>query len=384
MLEDPLLFTPGPVTTPLQVLLASSKRTISHRTRDFRIIFEETINLLKKIYFTENDVYLLTASGTGGVEAALTNILSRKDKVIIPIYGSFSERASLIAEKIGATVIKKRFVKPSFDDFKELIDNNEDSKALVIVYNDTSPGITIRQLENIANYAKEKNLLVVVDAVSILGGDTLLTDDWKLDIVVSATQKCLMTPPGFATISVSEDAWKVIEKNETSSYYFDLLLYRKFYNERKETPFTPAVNLIYSLNTSLNIICEKIGIKEWIKWHQERARILYSAIEKLGFKPVFEEKYRSNTVLSFYPPQDTTPQYIVKELEERYKIYISRGMGEWRDKIIRVGNMGAIYKRELLILLSALYTILEDKRSIDFSNISAEVEKIKDPLLNNF
>ena len=369
---------PGPTNLPSEVVRAMARPAISHRAEEFHTLFEDSIEKIRRIFYTSNDVFILTASGTGGVECALTNTITKGDKIIVPVYGEFSKRGKAIAERTGAKCVTKEYPLGeglTYEDAKKLIDENSDAQAIFLVYNDTSPGVEIHDLPKICKYAKSKGLVTIVDAISIAGGDYLKIDDWEIDLCVIGTQKCLASPPGISIITVSEDAWHVISKKNSSSYYFDLKLYKKF-SEKKETPFTPAIHLIYALNEGLSIILSQ-GVKQWIARHHKNRSALAHAFTNMKFAEYVKEPFRSTTVLSFTCPHGITPGELVSRLYAKTRILVARGMGELREKIIRVGNMGITSLREILELTASIaYILSEYEIDFDLSKIISEIRTI--------
>jgi len=375
---DPLLMIPGPTNLPSEVVRAMARPAISHRAGEFHMLFEDTTEKIRKVFNTNSDVFILTASGTGGVECALVNTVSKGDKIIIPVYGEFSRRGKAIAEKSGAKCIVKEYPPGyglTYEDAKKLIDENQDAKVIFLVYNDTSPGVEIRELDKICRYAKSKGLITIVDAISIAGGDYLKIDDWKIDMCVIGTQKCLASPPGISIITVSQDAWQTISEKTCPSFYFDLKLYKRF-SQKKETPFTPAIHLLYALNEGLSLILSQ-GVEEWIKRHYKNRSAIACAFTSMGFTEYVKEPFRSTTVLSFTCPSGVTPGELVSKLYEKTRILVARGMGELKEKIIRVGNMGITSLREVLELTAAVaYILSEYGERFDLNKIIENVHKI--------
>ncbi|HDI75276.1 MAG: aminotransferase [Thermoprotei archaeon] len=358
---DPLLLIPGPTNIHSEVVRAMARPAISHRAEEFRKLFEDTIEKARKVFKTTHDIFLLTASGTGGVECAIVNTLSLGDKVIVPVYGEFSERGLEIARRIGANCVVEKMPLGegiSFEKAKEIIDANSDATAIFLVYNDTSPGVEIRELEKICRYAKSRNILTIVDAISIAGGDYLNIDEWGIDLCVIGTQKCLASPPGVTLITVSPDAWTTISKKKCPSFYFDLERYKK-YSEKRETPFTPAIHLVYALNEGLSLILSE-GVENWIKRHYRNRRALAVALEKIGFTEFVKEPFRSTTVISLNCPQGISPSVLVSRLYGKTRVLIARGLGELKEKIIRIGNMGITSLREILTLIASLSYVMLD------------------------
>jgi len=363
---------------PREVLQELGKQVVSHRSSDFRRIFSETVEFLKTVFKTENEIIVLTASGTGGVEASLINLLKPGERIIVPVYGVFSSRAAETASRLGINVISQKMELPEEDKILQLIEENE-AEALFMVYNETSPGITVRKLAKIVEEAKSKGLLVIVDAISILGGDLLETDKWGIDVVVAGSQKCLMSPPGLSFVSLSAEAIKKMGNVPRRTFYFDFQRYLKFLKERRETPYTPAVNILYATRTALKIIVEKIGLDNWINLHKDRGMILYESLEDLKMDPIIPLGYRSYTVISVAPPNGLKADELLDLLRRKYSIYCAGGLESWKGKILRFGNMGYITRRTLLTLISALSDLLSSRGiNINLSRALNRVSALKD------
>lgn len=354
--------TPGPVEVPDRVLSAMTRHMISHRSGDFKEIYERVEAKLKKIFKTENKIFILTSSGTGGVEASIANIVEKGRKYIVLVYGEFGKR---IREKIevygGIPIVLSSEVGdvPPLEKVKEALDESGDAEAIFIVYNETSTGVTNRLLPLISREAKKRGLLTIVDAVSILGGDILPVDEWKLDIVVTGSQKCLACPPGLSMISVSDEALKIAENKakNTVCYYFSFSKLNKFY-ERKETPFTPAIPLFYALDEATSMILEE-GLDKRIHRHRVCAQAFYNALKELGLSIVPKrEEFRSNTVIAFWTGDSIDSNTISNELYTKWNICVARGIGEFKHRMIRLGNMGWIGRKEVILTLTGISSIL--------------------------
>src|SRR5690348_10927889 len=239
---------PGPTHGPPRGMKAMLEALNGHRGPKFKEPFHKLLGKTKKVFETKGDMFILTSSGTGATEAALQNITDDGDKIIVNVNGFFSERLGEAIKAYGGkpVVLGSEWGKaPRVEDFEKILRANPDAKALAVVYNETSTGVTVRALEQLGEMCDDHDMLLMVDAISILGGDRLPVDDWNVDICVTASQKCLMTPPGLAFISVSDRAWsKIQSKKVDRSYYLDLPMYKK-YMEDGYTPFTPAVSLLY-------------------------------------------------------------------------------------------------------------------------------------------
>ncbi|MEM1573984.1 MAG: alanine--glyoxylate aminotransferase family protein [Candidatus Methanomethylicaceae archaeon] len=351
-----LIMLPGPTNIHPRVYSAMCKPMINHRSKEFRELYMRILENIKKIFQTENDIFILTSSGTGGVECAVSNLFLPSDKVIMPIAGTFGERFSetLSVYKINTIRINIEPGKaPRLEQIEEVIRKNPDAKGIVIVYNETSTGTTVRDLPKICKIAKDFGLITVVDAISILGGDDLPVDEWEIDFCITASQKCLATPPGLAIVSVSKDAWKMIEREKPRSDYFDLIKYKKYRDEQKETPFTPAINLFYALDEAINIILE-YGLDKWINRHKITSKAYYTAITTMGLPLLAEEWCRSNTVIAVKMPNGISAKLLREILANKYRVVVAGGFGGLKNSIFRIGNMGLINPRDVLTTLSSI------------------------------
>jgi len=227
-----------------------------------------------------------------------------------------------------------------------------DLKAIAVVYNETSTGITMRGLKEFGTIARKHDALYIVDAISILGGDELPTDSWGVDLCVTGSQKCLACPPGLALISVSERAWQAIEATKSRAYYFNLLEMREF-QKRSETPFTPALSLFFALDEALAMLREE-GPENRIKRHRRCAQDFYSGIEGLELELFADERWRSSTVIAVKNPAGIADKDIRDLMRESYGVVIAGGMGKLKGAMFRIGNMGIISEREVEATLEAL------------------------------
>ena len=353
---------PGPTNVPDRVMHAMIKPIIGHRGAEFHALYEEITEKLKYVFQTQNDVFVLTCSGTGGIECAVSNLVSPGDKVIVPVFGVFSERLAEKVKRRGGIPVELSLpwgTAPRASEIKEIVEREPDAKAIFLVYNETSTGVTVRELPEIGRIAKENNLLLIVDAISILGGDKLPVDEWNIDFCITGSQKCIACPPGLAMVSVSQKAWEKIEKTENKPMYFDLLRMKE-YAAKKETPFTPALPIFHALNEALKIIHEE-GLEKRFERHRKCAQAFYNAIEALGLTVFPKEKsIRSNTVIAVNVPENVEDNKVRSIMREKYKVMIAGGMGKLKGKIFRIGCMGIISQAEVLTTLNAFGNALKD------------------------
>jgi len=360
MIKKKLIMVPGPTNVPDRVMRAMIKPMISHRSSEFRELYDSLTENMRYLFQTDGDVYVLTVSGTGGVECMIGNTINPGDKVIIPVFGLFSERMKEAIIRRGGRPIElslKWGTAPTADQIKEAVEDERDAKAIAIVYNETSTGVTVRDLPEIGKIAKENNLLLLVDAVSILGGDDLPVDRWNVDLCVTASQKCLACPPGLALFSVSEKAWEAIEKTRRP-FYFDMVMMRNF-SQKSETPFTPAVPLFYALDEALRIIREE-GLENRFNRHRICSEAFYDAVEAMGLKPFPEEEVRSRTVITFKMLEGMDGAAVRRVMDEKYGVVIAGGAGKLRGSTLRIGCMGTVSETETLSTVNALENALRD------------------------
>jgi len=359
--ERNLIMLPGPTNVPDRVMRAMLKPIINHRGPEFSALYKSIEENLRYVFQTKNEVYVLTASGTGGVNCAVGNIINPDEKVIVPVYGVFSQR---MKEKIIAQGGKPIELPlewneaPTAEQIAQIVKREKNVKAIAVIYNETSTGATVRELPKIGKIARDNDVLFIVDAISILGGDQLPVDEWGIDICVTGSQKCLACPPGLSTVSVSPKAWEAVEKENNRPYYFDLTVIKEF-AEKGYTPFTPALPLFYALDEALKMIREE-GLEERIKRHTTCAIAFYKAFEALKITHYPKEKVRSNTVIAINVPSGVDNAKVQEIMKERYKVVISGGMGKLKTALLRIGCMGIISEAETLTTINAFENALDD------------------------
>jgi aspartate aminotransferase-like enzyme len=355
-----LIMLPGPTNVPPRVYAAMNKPMINHRGSEFHELYPRLLENAKKVFQTESDVFVLTASGTGGVECAASNILQPGEKILIPVGGTFGERFANAFRIYGAQVVELKVdmgKAPTAELVREALSKDREIKAVGAIYNETSTGTTVRELQDIGRVTKDLGALFLVDAISVLGGDDLPVDRWGVDVCITASQKALATPPGLALVSVSKDAWHMIERAKPRTEYFDLIKHRKFRDEKKETPFTPAVNLFFALDEALQVILE-VGLERWIGRHKLAAKAYYAAFSAMGLSLFAEEKSRSTVVIAVNMPPKISAKDLRDRLRKKYGVVVAGGFGNLKDSIFRVGNMGIVTSREVVTAVSSVEAVL--------------------------
>lgn len=347
---------PGPTNVPNRVINAMLTPMINHRSDDFRKLYKDIVNKTQTVFETENDVVVLTTSGTGAVETSVINLIKKDDVVIIPVNGEFSTRLADLIENYGGKTIRINSPygqNPPIGKIEEAFEKNSNIKALYVVYNETSTGTTLRNLSKLGDICKAHGAYFVVDAVSILGGDELPVDKWNVDICFTATQKALAAPPGIAPISISKEAKKYMIENPPPSQYLNLKRYFKYYNDSFETPFTPAVSLFYAYQEALNIIIEE-GMENRINRHRKCANAFYSGLEALGFTPFANADSRSNVVIAVNYLPGIDDKKFRELISTKFKVLLAGGFGELKGKVFRVGCMGEVSSYHVMRTLSAI------------------------------
>ena len=350
---------PGPTPCPPQALQAMGRQMMNHRGEEFAKILNSTTEKLKQAFQTKGDVFLLTSSGTGGLEAAIVNTLSPGDKVLSISNGAFSERFADIAEGYGAEVIRLSFewgkavdlgavekVLRKHDSIKD-----GDIKAVLATHNETSTGMTNR-LSDISAVVKKFDKLLLVDAISSLGCINLPTDDWHCDVVVTGSQKGWMTPPGLAMVSVSEKAWQAHAQARMPRYYWDFSKAKDFL-QKGQTPWTPAISVFYALNTTLDLMLSE-GLNNIFARHARIAQIARNGVKSLGFSLFPEEDYASDTVTAVNAMDKIDVPKLIQVLREEHDVVIAGGQRKLAGKIFRIGHLGSVYEDDIKSVLEAL------------------------------
>ena len=345
---------PGPTPVPDDVRQAMARQMINHRGPEFAETINRATNNLKTFFQTGNDVFILTGSGTGGLEAAAVNVLSPGDKVLSVSQGVFGERFAMIARSFGAEIIPLQFewgTAPDPDEVRKAIRANNDIKTVLVTHNETSTGVTC-DLESLSKVIKDAGKLLVVDAISSMSSIDLPVDDWKCDIVVTGSQKGWMIPPGLAMISVSEEAWKAHASATMPRVYWDFTR-AKSYLEKGQTPWTPAVSLFFALDVALQMMLEE-GFKNIIARHSRVAEKARQGVKSLGLSLFADERYTSNTVTAVKATNGLDTKKLLKILRQEYKIILGGGQQKLDGQIFRIGHLGWVNESDIETVVNSL------------------------------
>ena len=357
-IEDTLLMIPGPVKVAPRVLRAMSRPMISHRSGEFGAIYSDCRGLLQEFFETKNDIVIMTGSGTVGMDAAVGSIIGHDDRIVTISNGKFGERFTEIGERYGKAVpVNFEWGTPfDLEKIEEAIE--EGAKAVAMVHNETSVGLT-NPAKEVGELARKHDALFIVDGISSIGGNEFPTDAWKIDIAITGSQKALAVPPGLAMVSVSPRAEERFN-DKSASYYADLKAHLK--SARKspaQTPYTPAVPLFFALQEALHMAAEE-GFAARRARTAKQAEAVRSAAKALSielFPKVDERSHYSNTVTAMKMPEGITDDKLRGGIKKQ-GVIVSGGQEKLKGKIFRIGTMGVCSTGDILRTLQALETVL--------------------------
>lgn len=357
--SDYRLRMPGPAAIPERVRAATALPMLSHRGAEFRIILDEATRALRTLLGTRQDVFLLGASGTGGMEAALINVLSAGDAVLVVENGQFGERFSSIAATMPVTLDRLVIPWGEAPDAAAIAQRVQAKsyRAVVVIHNESATGV-VADLAAIGAVLRDTDTLLVVDSVSGVGGIEMRMDEWGADVVVTASQKCLMCPPGLAIAAVSEKAMRVIDAATGVPRFFFDFRKAKASLDKGETPFTPPVSLIMGLREALAMI-EEEGLPAVLARHARLAAALRAGFAALGF-PIFPKANLSSTVTVGVVPEGLVGSAIVRHMYANYRTVIASQRTKLDNRVIRIGTMGHCGPSDILTDLHYLECTLRD------------------------
>jgi aspartate aminotransferase-like enzyme len=351
---------PGPTPCPDEVLQAMSRQMINHRGPQFAQILADVTTKLKQLFQTKGDVFLLTGSGTGGLEAAIVNTLSPGDTVLSVSIGVFGERFAAIAEKFGAELIPLRFEwgkAADADAVRQALKAEPKIKAVLVTHNETSTGVT-NDLAAISSVVKEFDKLLLVDAISSLGSINLPVDDWHCDVTITGSQKGWMVPPGLAMVSVSQEAWQAQAKARMPRFYWDFAK-AKDYLEKvpAQTPWTPVISVVFAFSVALDMILKE-GLANVFARHAQVGKAAREGVKSLGLPLFAEESHASNTVTAVAAANGLDSKKMLKILREEHQVILAGGQQKLDGKIFRIGHLGWVTESDIEAVISALKIVL--------------------------
>jgi aspartate aminotransferase-like enzyme len=349
--------TPGPVPLPEWVLKEIAEPVLHHRTVEFEAILARVLSRLKTVFMTKQPCFILTASGTGGMEAALVNTVQRGDTVISIDSGKFGQRWHEMAQVLGYKSISLSFNWGESIDLQKVADTLKkypEAKAIFCQACETSSGAML-PVRALAQITKGTDTLLIVDAITALGAYELAMDDWGLDVVIGGSQKALMLPTGLAVMSLSQKAWSRVKNYAPSQAFYWNLLEEHKANEKTQTRFSSAVTLIRGLDVVLAHI-EKIGVAELFETHARRARLFRERVLKNGVTLFPKDPSPSLTCLKLPDGIDSTK--IQENLQSQHRIVVMGGQDQLKGKVLRVGHMGWMTDEDLTVTADAIHSVL--------------------------
>jgi aspartate aminotransferase-like enzyme len=357
---DYRLRLPGPTDVPERVRKALAAPVVNHRGPEFRAIMARVQELLHPMLGTSNPVLLYASSGTGMMEASLVNVLSVGDRVLVGAHGQFGERFAAIAAALGAHVDTLDFawgtrIAPAAVEARLAA---ADYRAVVVVHNESSTAVTT-DLAPLGALLRNRPTLLIADSVSGLGGLEMRQDEWGVDIVVSASQKCLMCPPGLGLASLSDKAWEAVNRGPgLPRFYWDFRKARASV-EKSETPFTAPVALIAGLCEALEMIHEE-GLPQVLARHRRLSAALREGCAALGLSSFGQPDAFSPTVVALNVPEGLDGTAIVRRMYERRGSVIAGSRNKLQGKVIRIGVMGNCHESDVATDLQHLELTLQE------------------------
>ena len=350
------LFTPGPVSAYPPGLSAALEANIHHRTPEFKEILTNVTTSLKRVFGDPDHCFLFASSGTGAMEAAISNFFSAGDNVLVASCGKFGERWIELTRRFGLNpyILKSNYGETVHaSEIGSYLRNSPQTKGVLIQACESSTGVQ-NDVEAIGKAVQGSDALLIVDAVSALATMPLSTKS-GIDVLLSGSQKALMIPPGLSFLATTENAWKRVETATLPRYYFDLRAARKSWEQGGQTPFTPATSLILSLQKSLQAI-EQVGLDQLIRLTENRSRATRAGLTAMSLE-LFAREGPANALTAVqFPDADR----ITSAMKKRFGIHLAGGQGDMKGKIFRISHMGYIDHFDLLGVLSALEFVLKD------------------------
>ena len=362
-MQDKLtLMIPGPTPVPETVLLAMGRHPIGHRSADFQKIVKRTTAQLKWLHQTSGDVLALTGSGTAAMEAGIINVLSKGDRVLCGDNGKFGERWVKVAKAYGldVQVIKAEWGQPLDPEaFRAALeaDTGKAIRAVILTHSETSTGV-INDLKTIASHVRAHGTaLTIADCVTSLGATNVPMDKWGLDVVGSGSQKGYMMPPGLAFVAMGDRAWTAYERSDLPKFYLDLGKYRKS-AAADSNPFTPAINLYFALEASLEIM-QAEGLEAIFARHDRHRRATQAAMKAIGL-PLYAAEGYGSPAITAVAPEGIDAEVLRKKVKDRFDILLAGGQDHLKGKVFRIGHLGFVCDRDVITAVAAIEATLQE------------------------
>ena len=362
-MRKPYIFTPGPTEVRENVRLARAiEVTNPDIDESFYDFYKDTCEKISKIIHTNNDVYILSGEGILGLEAACASLTEPKDRVLIIDNGIFGEGFGDFVKIYGGVPVyfsSDRTKEICVEELREFLQKDNQFKYATVVHCDTPSGV-LNDISKICPLLKEYGIITVVDSVAAMVGETLKVDEWKVDIALGGSQKAFSAPPGLTILSISEDAFKVMDNRKTPivGFYCNLTIWREYYT-KKWFPYTMPISDIMGLNIAVDNILDE-GIEKVIERHRKIAYATRKSLEEYGLRLYIKQGY-SNTVTVIEPPEQIEVRKIIGHLLEKYNVLLPGSFGYLNNKVIRIGHMGEnAHIEKIVYILNVLDLALKD------------------------
>ncbi len=362
MLRKSRLFTPGPTPLLPAAAQAMAVADVHHRTAEFRSLYQRVLADLQVFVGTRNPVVLMASSGTGAMEAAVANLTSPGEKVLVLTAGKFGERWRDLCKAYGCDVQRVTGEYGQTISLEELRAKLKPEIRVVFVQaTESSTGVR-HPIAQIARLVRENNSLLVVDAITGLGTTEFDVDGWGIDVIIGGSQKALMIPPGLAYCAVSERAWKAMETSKNPRYYFDLRKERAA-GEKGESAFTPAISLVAGLGAALDYIRaagsgDLAAGRDALISNAETAADMTRAAARALRLQLFAPDAPSNALTAIVPPANIDSGVVVKDFRERFGATVANGQGEMKGKIFRIAHIGFYDYIDTMGIIGALEHVI--------------------------
>lgn len=357
-----VLFTPGPTNIPMEIREVLGQDLIHHRMADYHDLIKEVNEGLKQIFDTKNDVIILTSSGTGSMESTIVNLFSVGEEVLVINTGWFGQRFIEICGVYGLKVHELAYdwgKSYELNDVKEVLENNPQIKGVFVTYHETATGV-VNDLKSLGDLTKDTDRLLIADCISGMVVQEFHFDEWGIDCAVASSQKGFHLPPGLSFVALSAKAKAALEQSNIPKYYFDYKKYLHYFDTKSEQPFTPAISIVVALKTALeglleqgldNVIANKVAIREYTEVE----------FEKLGFELfIKDEAIRGNVLIPVLVPDYINASKLTALIDERYNFTVAGGMSSYAGKMLRVGIIGEITKKEIDSLVQYIKEVLSE------------------------
>jgi aspartate aminotransferase-like enzyme len=356
-LEDNLFMIPGPVKIHPRVLRVMSKPSMGHRTPEYRAMIKEMTDLLQYLFQSQNEVSLLSGSGTAGLDCVMTNLLKKDEKAIVVYNGKFGERLFELAEFYGKGV-------PVTSDYGKALDldriaavvEKERPKLVGVCHNETSTGFT-NDAERLSKIAHDNDALFVLDGITSIGGLDVPCDKWGVDAAIFGSQKCVAAPAGLAGVCISPEAKKQL--HDDKSYYLHLKWHLDKWMQKNDTPYTSAIPLFLAMHQALLMLKEE-GLPNRIRRCARLAEACRTAAKAIGLGLLAQEGYRSNTVTAILYPQGIEDGKFRSIMWEKHRVLVAGGQSVVKGKIFRIGHMGICSFTDMLATWGAVEATLKE------------------------